>query len=308
MRALVAAPDRPTKLELRNVPDPAPQRFEALVRVQAISLNRGEVRALQSAADGWRPGWDLAGEVLAPASDGSGPPAGARVVGLVRSGAWAERAAVPTAQLARLPDAVTVDDAAALPVAGLTALRALSVGGLALGRRVIVTGASGGVGRFAVQLAALAGAHVTAVVGSASRGAGLGELGADEIVVGLAADGAPADLILESVGGPSLAAALARVAPGGAVVSYGNSAQEPTTFNVSGFYPRHGARLHGFILWGEIEQHGAARDLQTLGGLLAGGALDPQVSLRGSWRDPAPALDALLGRRLDGKAVLAVDG
>lgn len=70
-------------------------------QLRAVSLNRGELRNLETAQPGWRPGWDLAGEVLARAADGSGPPVGARVVGLLRAGAWAERVAVPTHQLAR---------------------------------------------------------------------------------------------------------------------------------------------------------------------------------------------------------------
>src|SRR4030095_12295790 len=91
-----------------------------------------------------------------------GPRAGARVVGFLPEGAWAERVAVPTHALAELPEKVTVSQAATLPVAGLTALHALARGGLLLGRRVLVTGATGGVGDFAVQLARLARAPVAA--------------------------------------------------------------------------------------------------------------------------------------------------
>jgi hypothetical protein len=141
----------PPHVELRDVPDPVPLGGEVLVRVRAVSLNRGEVLDLPGKARGTVAGWDLAGVT----EDGT------RVAGLLRSGAWAELAAVPVAMLAEIPDGVSDAQAAALPTAGLTALRSLELGGLLLGRRVLVTGATGGVGRFAVQLARASGADVT---------------------------------------------------------------------------------------------------------------------------------------------------
>jgi len=165
------------------------------------------------------------------------------------------------------------------------------------------------VGRFAVQLASRAGAHVTGVVGSAERGEGLAQLGAEEVVVGLDDEGPGFDLILESAGGASLAAALARIAPAGTIVSFGNSSGEPTSFDVSGFYGRApGARLYAFLIFRELAAEGSGeRDLETLADMVVQGALDPQVSLEASWREPAEALEALLDRRLAGKAVLHVD-
>jgi NADPH2:quinone reductase len=125
MRAVVVDKQTTGRRTIREVPVPQPTASEALVRVAAVSLNRGETRtALSAAADGWRPGWDLAGVVEHAAADGSGPPAGTRVVGLVPAGAWAERVAVSTQALATLPDMVSFAQAATLPVAGLTALPA----------------------------------------------------------------------------------------------------------------------------------------------------------------------------------------
>src|SRR5438128_9032805 len=176
--AVVVDPDAPGRRFIASIPDPTPDRDEAIVRVRAISLNRGEVRRAGMAAAGWRPGWDLAGELERAAADGSGPRAGARVVGMLGEGAWAERVAVPTHALAELPEKVTFSQAATFPVAGLTALYALAKGGLLLDRRVLVTGATGGVGDFAVQLARLAGAHVTASARRAEPVAALRALGA----------------------------------------------------------------------------------------------------------------------------------
>src|SRR3989475_3875927 len=157
--AVAADPDAPGRLVIRPVPEPTADRSEALVRVHAISLNRGEARRSGMAAAGWRPGWDLAGVVERAAADGSGPSVGARVVGFLPEGAWAQRVAVPKSALAELPDKVTFSQAATFPVAGLTALHALSKGGLALGRRVLVTGATGGGGGLAGAAARVGRGH-----------------------------------------------------------------------------------------------------------------------------------------------------
>src|SRR6516225_811667 len=161
IRAVVVDPSVPGRLAIREVGLREPDRDEVDVRVTAISLNRGETRrALQVAEPGWRPGWDFAGIVERAAADGSGPGPGTRVVGILPSGAWAERVNCRSHAVAVLPDGVSDTQAATLPVAGLTALHALRQGGLLLGRKVLVDGASGGVGHFACQLAAASGAVV----------------------------------------------------------------------------------------------------------------------------------------------------
>ena len=179
MRALVTDDSAPGRIAIREVPEPVPGRDEVVVDVRAFSINRGEVRMLWTAPDGWRPGWDFAG-VLRSDVEG-GPRAGTRVVGIRQGETWAERVAVPADCIADIPDGVTFGQAAALATAGVTAPRILRLGPAILGRRVLVTGASGGVGRFAIQLAHLGGAEVTALVsGGSTRAAGLTELGADD--------------------------------------------------------------------------------------------------------------------------------
>ncbi|HTX09904.1 MAG TPA: zinc-binding dehydrogenase [Solirubrobacteraceae bacterium] len=305
MRALVSMKSAPFA-ELAEAADPTPLPDEALVEVEAISLNRGETRRLEQLEPGTITGWDLAGTVRRAAADGSGPPEGARVVGLMNAGAWAELAAVKTERLAELPDGVSVEQAAALPVAGLTALRALEVAGFVLGKRVLVTGASGGVGRFAIQLAKLAGAHVT---GISRRTEGLKELGADELAPEIDLDGPVYEAILDAVGGPVLGAALRRVAPGGTVVSFASTVTEPVSYPAREFFARAPrAQLYGFYLFDIIDHtRSGAVDLRRLADLVAEKRLDPQIDLTLPWTEAAQAIEALMDRRVNGKAVLTLD-
>jgi NADPH:quinone reductase-like Zn-dependent oxidoreductase len=187
-------------------------------------------------------------------------------------------------------------------VAGVTALQALRALGSVVGRRVLITGASGGVGRFGVQLAARAGAHVIAAVGSAARGEGLENLGAAEVVVGLAGVNEPVFGVLDNVGGPLLAEAFSLVADGGSAQSIGMASGQPTTIDFEAerqFGVR--KRLEPFTVRTPF-----APDLAYLVELLEAGEIDPQIGLRVSWNDVSEAAEALLDRRVAGKAVLDV--
>src|SRR5690348_7801835 len=143
MRAVVADPTAPGAMRLAVTADPVIAGDDVLVEVWHAALNYGD---LNDARSGRVPagavlGSDVAGVVLR--SGRSGPPPGTRVVALA-AGAFAEQVIVDPGSLAEVPAAVDLARAAALPVAGVAALRALRAHGTLLGRRVLITGASGG--------------------------------------------------------------------------------------------------------------------------------------------------------------------
>jgi NADPH:quinone reductase len=312
MRAVVVDPDAPNRLALADVEEASPTPSEVLVRVSAVSLNRGEVRRAESSEPGFRPGWDLAGTVESAAADGSGPQEGSRVVGFLPSGAWAELAAVPTDSLAVLADGVSFEEASTLPVAGLTALYALEEGGNLLGRTVLVTGASGGAGQFALQLARAAGARAVGLVRREEHVNLVEEAGAHEVVVdesgAAAGELGPYHLVLESVGGQVLGNALSMLAPGGACVSFGTSASADVRFDARTLYLTGGARLYGFILFHEVLARPASQGLDRLARMVADGRLKPRIEVEAPWTELGEIAARLLERGYTGKAVLRVSG
>ncbi|MDH6119434.1 zinc-binding dehydrogenase [Kitasatospora sp. GAS204B] len=297
-------------VRLAEVEEPVQRPDQALVKVEAYSVNRGETFVLERPPAGWRPGKDVAGLVVQAAPDGSGPPVGRRVVAHPPALGWAEYVAVPTTALAPIPDRLSTAQAAALPLAGLTALRLLRTAarhtGHLAGRRILLTGASGGVGHYVTELAAAAGARVTAVSASAERGGRLGELGAAEVVRQVEQAEGPFDLVLESTGGADLPLALDRLAPRGLLLWFGQASRQPVTLD---FF----AILNGPVS-ATIRQFSYADvdgpdgpDLATLVRLTADGRLHPEIGTVRDWTRTGEVLAELRGRRIRGNAVLTVN-
>lgn len=306
MRAIVVDPAVAGRFVIKEVEAPQPGPSEALVQVEAFSLNRGEVLYAEA---GRRPGWDLAGTVIKQAANGTGPQVGSRVVGMPpNAGAWAEQIAVPTNMLASIPDNVTFAQAATLPTAGLTALRALEKGGLLLSRRVLITGSTGGVGLFAHQLARLSGAFVVGMARQARNEAVVRDAGADQVIVGDDLDPAraygPYDLIIESLGGKALASALSQISPGGTCVSLGWSVSPSVTIDLSNFNATGGVTLYGLRMSVELQRRAASEDLTRLVQLVAGRQLRTPIEVEASWHDIGEIAQRLLQRQFTGKAVL----
>ena len=300
MRALIVDPDAKGGLRLAEAPEPEVRADQALVSVQHLALNFGDLNGARARPAGFVPGWDASGVVLQAAANGQGPAVGARVVTTMGTqGGWAERRAVDLDELAVVPDDIDLGEAATLPVAGVTALRALRRSGALIGRRVLITSAAGSVGRFAVQLAALAGAHVIASVGSTARGAGLAELGADEVLVGLEGVSAPLHVVLDNVGGPQLVAVWALLGEGGLVQCIGGTSQQEASFRSLVGMQR---SLNAFT-----KGPRSGEDISYLMRLMQSGQLRVEVGWRGSWTRIAEASEALFGRQVAGKAVLDVD-
>jgi putative PIG3 family NAD(P)H quinone oxidoreductase len=218
-----------------DLPDPVPGPGEVLVAVEAAGLNHADLLQMRGQyppppGESEVPGLECAGIVL-EAEEGSPWPPGVRVMALTGGGAQATRAAIPAGQLMPVPDNLSLIEGAALPEAGLTAWTNLvAEGGLQAGETVLVTGATGGMGSFAVQLARELGARVLAAGRNRERLERLRGLGIEEFFleganlaqqVREATGGRGADLVLDLTGGPGLDSHLAALANRGRLVLVG---------------------------------------------------------------------------------------
>ena len=214
---------------LEERPTPEPGVHDVVVAVRSAGVNAADLLQLKGyypAPPGWPadiPGLELAGIVVSVGTRVHEPLLGRRVCAVVGGGAQATHCLVPSEHLLFVPDHVTWDEAGGFAEAFTTAHDALvTQGGVESGQRVLISGAAGGVGVAAVQIAHSLGAHVIAVTRSDEHHARLRELGADEtITMEDVVDIAPVDIVLELVGAAHLTLAWPRLAPYARVVVIG---------------------------------------------------------------------------------------
>jgi NADPH2:quinone reductase len=302
MKALVNSPAKADRLSFQDVPEPEPHDDETVLSVRSFSINRGELALMRALPEGWRPGQDVAGIVEKAARSGNGPKPGQRVAALIERAGWAERVAVPVSRLALMPDGIDLEQAAGLPMVGLTGLGLVRRSGPLIGRRMAVTGASGGVGSVLVQLGQLAGAEITAIA-RMEHAAWLTQLGAKTVIPSIGDANERFDVILESVGGASLEAAISHIAPNGRIICFGNSSATKTAFDIFSFFGAENASVQTFFSYRSFVPDEIGTELAYLISLVAGGQLKIQTNIL-SWKDVTSALMLLESRETRGKLVL----
>ncbi|HZF30042.1 MAG TPA: NAD(P)-dependent alcohol dehydrogenase [Gammaproteobacteria bacterium] len=311
----------PDILRLTDVAKPTPAAGEILVRVRAASLNaadwhilRGEPRVMRlfGKPNGRIPGLDFAGEVEQVGASVAEVRAGDEVFGAGKRGALAEYVCVPESVVARKPAGVTFEQAAALPVAGVTALGALrDRGRLRAGERVLIIGAAGGVGTLAVQIAKALGAHVTGVCSTSNLGL-VRSLGADHAVDYTAEDctrtDRPYDLILHVAGNRSLPDLRRALTPDGTLVFVGSGTGRENAPSVLGMLRlifrsavlSRFTRQRVLILLGTVRKS----DLTFLAELAAAGKLTPAIDRTYPLAEAAEAFRYLETGHVRGKVIV----
>jgi NADPH:quinone reductase len=204
---------------------------------------------------------------------------------------------------------VSFQQAATFPVAGLTALYALDRASGLTGRNVLVTGASGGVGNFAIQIAKHGGATVTGLVRQERHAQSAKDAGADNVVADETGEGArqfgPYGVILESVGGQVLGNTIGMLAPFGQMVVYGVSMGGPMTLDSTVFLRSRGS-VSGLGVFVEMMRETPSVGLGRLARMVDQGVLNPLISVEAPWEQIGDVARGLLDRTYPGKAVLTV--
>ena len=310
----------PDALELQDVERPSVTEDGVLVRVQAAAVGKGDWLTVQGLPYVARlryglpkpkhpvPGFDVAGQVEAVGTNATRLQPGDEVFGWC-DGSFAEYASVPEGQLALKPTNLTFEQAAAVPISGFAALQALrDTGGVQPGQQVVIIGASGGVGSFAVQLAKAYGAKVTGVCGTRSVDM-VRSIGADHIIDYTQQDftrtGQRYDLILEMARNRSLADLRRALTPKGTLVLVGGSGGK--------WFMGTGRTLRAVVLSLFVRQRlrsffskPRGEDLVVLKELIEAGKLTPVIDRTFALSETPEAISYVGERSTQGKTVITV--
>lgn len=303
-------------LRYEDLPDPSPGPGDVLVQVRAAAVNRGDLgRRMGTYPAGVSLplviGWDIAGtvEALGPGVSTFAP--GSRVVARIPQGGYAELAVAPASQTVAMPDGVTFEQAASLPVAYLTAWFALKhQGALRAGETCLVQAAASGVGVAGIQIAKAMGARVFTTASSEAKLALGRRLGADVLmnytttdfveVIRNETDGRGVDVVLEGVGGEVLTRSVTALAQNGRLVSVGNSSRSPSPTDLTQLLSKR-ISLFGFYLGGE---KGVSEALAELLELVANGTIEAVIDRTFPLQETAAAHRYVAGRNNLGKVLL----
>ena len=315
----------PDVLVLEEIEKPVPSENDVLIKVRAASVNpydwhfmRGLPYAVRVIAGLRKPkvtrfGADVAGEVEAVGKNVTLLKPGDAVFGFLSGaaqGAFAEYACAPESAFARKPDRVTFEQAAAVPIAGLTALQGLrNKGRIEAGQKVLINGASGGVGTFAVQIAKAFDAHVTAVC-STRNVEMVRSIGANCVVDYAHDDFTKSadryDLVFDAVGNHSLIALRRILSPHGILVGVGGTTDPWMIGPLS-------SALTGLILsqFGNrklvgVLAKGNNQDLVTIGGFMESGNVSPVIDRRYQLSEVPDAVRYVEEGHARGKVVISV--
>lgn len=323
----------PDEARIETIDRPQPAAGEILVRVRAAALNPvdykfrdGMLRAIHRPRLPMTLGSDLAGTVEAVGAGATKFAVGDRVFARtpeLTMGALAEFAAIPEAVAAKMPESLSFEQAAAVPLAALTALQALrDVLGVQRGWRLLITGGTGGVGTFAIQLAKHYGAEV--ITTASSRGESLARrLGADRVIdyekERFEERLSDLDGVFDLIGGATLRNAFRVVKQGATVVSVGGVPEPHTAKDLDGGAVmaamfaaisvrerfaawRNGARYRYYFM------HSSGSDLQELAAMIEAGTLEPVVDRTFPFARTAEAFAYLEAGRAKGKVVVTMEG
>lgn len=324
-RILVTRHGSPNDMQITEAPSPTPGPGEALIEVHAIGLNFPDLLVISGAYQTipplpFAPGKEVAGVVKALGPGARRLKVGDRVMAQIENGGYAEEIVAPEVHCFRMPAGLSMTKAAAMGLAYSTAWFGLvDRARLQPGETVLVTGAAGGCGVAAIQIAKALGARALGVVGTQEKADFLSAQGADKTIVAgerdlrdvlkaevaAANDGRGADILFDPVGGAMFDAGLRALGWSGRAVIVGFAGGGPTQIRSNYLLIKH-ISVHGLHAsdYRDFKPHLLHEAMAAMFTLFAMARLDPPVCAVHAFEDYAAALDLIASRRVLGKAVL----